>query len=548
MTASSDPSRLSPTQFERLIRHGVAQQVRARDVVFRPGDPTYDLIVIESGRIQLISPATHDEPEAVLAEYGPGGFLGELNLLTGQAVYLSARVVEGGTIHRLAREQFRRLMVEEADLSDILLRTLLARQDLLRQSAAADLIEIVGSSMSAAALALRTYAARQRLPHLWLEADSVAGQALVRLAPLATADLPAVITPELVLRRATPGQLAASLGLSYRDVPDTFADLAIVGAGPAGLAAAVHAASEGIAVVLLDSVGAGGQVAASARIENYVGLSSGIDGADLARQATLQALRFGARLLAPCQVIGLDCSQDTLQLELADGPRIDARAVLIASGVTYRKLPLERWSHFEGAGIYYAATELEARACAGRPVTVIGGANSAGQAALYLATRGSEVTLAVRGSDLDPGMSSYLGERVRAHPNITVRTSSEVTALAGEDALRTIELTNTVLGEQQHQPCRALFCCIGAEPATEWVTGVNVDGHGFVRTDVQLDSMMLPPVWEALERSPLPFETSIPGVFAAGDVRAGSMKRVTSAIGEGVSVIRSVRTAIGLTI
>jgi thioredoxin reductase (NADPH) len=548
LTASSDPPLLSSSQFARLISYGVAQQVRAGDVVFRPGDATYDLVVIESGRAEIVSPATRDEPEAVLAEYGPGGFLGELNLLTGQTVYLTARVVQAGTIHRLAREQFHRLMAEDAEISDLLLRTFLARRDSLRESAAAHLIEIVGSGMSAGALALRTYAARQRLPHLWLDADSLAGRALVRLAPLSAGDLPAVITPDRVLRRATPAQLAASLGLSYRAATDSLADLVIVGAGPAGLGAAVHAASEGLDVIMLDGVGAGGQAAASSRIENYVGFPSGISGADLTHRATLQALKFGARLFAPCQVTRLDCHQDTLQLVLGDGPRIDARAVLIASGVSYRTLPLPRWADFEGAGIFYAATELEARACADRPVTVIGGANSAGQAALYLASKGCDVTLAVRGNDVRAGMSSYLVERVHAHTRISVRTATEVTALAGDDALTHIELTHTGLNEAQQQPCRGLFCFIGAEPATGWAPGVRLDRHGFVRTDVQLTPAILEPIWSVLERTPLPYETSIPGVFAAGDVRAGSMKRVASAVGEGASAVRSVHAAIGLTI
>jgi thioredoxin reductase (NADPH) len=548
LTASSDPSPFGPTQFARLVSYAIAQQVRVDDVVFRPGDPTYDLIVIESGRIQIISPATREEPEAVVAEYGPGWFLGELNLLTGQTAYLTARVVEAGTIHRLAREQFQRLMADDADISDILLRAFLARRDSLRESAAAHLIEIVGSGMSAAALALRTYAARQRLPHLWLDADSPAGRALIRLAPLSAADLPAVVIPDRILSRATPSELAAALGLSYRAANETLGDLVIVGAGPAGLAAAVHAASEGLNVTLLDAVGAGGQAAASSRIENYVGFPSGISGSDLTQQATLQALKFGAHLYAPAQVVTLDCSQDTLQLVLDDGSRIDARSVLMASGVSYRRLPLPRWSDFEGAGIFYAATELEARACSDLPVTVIGGANSAGQAALYLASRGCEVTIAVRGDHLRSTMSTYLVDRILAHPHIRVRTSTEVTALAGDVALDHIDLTDTDGENTRRHPCRGLFCFIGAEPATDWALGVSLDSHGFVLTDVQLNAAKLAPIWAALERAPLPYETSIPGVFAAGDVRAGSMKRVASAVGEGASAVRSVHAAIGLTI
>ena len=383
---------------------------------------------------------------------------------------------------------------------------------------------------------------------MWLDADNLAERGFAHLASLTSADLPAVITTRHVLRRATPGQLADVLGLSYRSAPGEVADLVIVGAGPAGLAAAVHAASEGLDVILLDTVGAGGQAAASSRIENYVGFPSGISGSALTQRATLQALKFGARLFAPCEVVALDSSQDTLRLVLREGPEVGARAVLIASGVTYRRLPLPRWADFEGAGIYYAATEREARACAGAPVTVVGGANSAGQAALFLASRGSDVTIAIRAPDIRVGMSSYLVDRIHADVRITVRTATEVTGLGGGDALDTIELTDTSRAATQVQSACGLFCFIGAEPATSWATGVSVDGHGFVLTDGGIDPATLTPVWSALERSPLPYETSVPAVFAAGDVRSGSMKRVASAAGEGASAVRSVHAAVGLTV
>ncbi len=392
------------------------QDVRRRDVVFRPGDPAYDLIVIETGWIEIVSPATGEEPEAVVARYGPGGFLGELNLLTGQTAYLTARVVEAGRIHRISRERFRELMADDPEVSDVLLRTFLARRDQLRDSPAARGIEIVGSGISADTLALRTYAARQRLPHLWLDADSLAGRALIRLAPLDAADLPAVITPTQVLRRATPGQLADALALSYRPTTGRPHDLTIIGSGPAGLAAAVASSSEGLTTLLLDAVGVGGQAAASSRIENHLGFPSGISGFDLTQRAALQAMKFGTQLASPCPVTALDTDGEYLRVVLADDTSIDTRAVLIATGARYRALPLARWAEFEDAGIYYAATELEARACQSEPVTVIGGANSAGQAALYLASRGSLVILAVHGPEIRAEMSAYLVDRLYAPP------------------------------------------------------------------------------------------------------------------------------------
>ena len=538
---------LSAAELARLEPYGVVQDVRAGDVVYRPGDPSYDLVVILAGRVQILAPANRDEPEAAVAAYGPGGFLGELNLLTGQTVYLVARVVEAGTIQRIAPAQFRRLMAEDPGISDVMIRTFLARRDLLRESSAAHLIEIIGHEASAGSLALRTYAARQRLPHVWLEADSPAGRAVMAATRLGASELPTVVTLDRVLRIATPAQLDEGLGLTYRAVEGAVADLTVVGSGPAGLAAAVYGASEGLSTLLLDAVGTGGQAAASSRIENYLGFPSGISGSDLTQRATLQALKFGARLFSPCRAVGLDASGPHLTVVLAGGSRIDTRSVIIATGARYRSLPLARWADFEGAGIYYAATALEARACRSAPVVVVGGANSAGQAALYLASLGSRTSLVVRGPEVRREMSAYLVDRLQADPRVTVLTSTEVTGLGGDATLRAVTLTDRANGESTVSECRGLFCFIGAEPATGWDHGVDLDPDGFVRTDAQLDpGWRTEGVWAALGRAPLSFETSSPGVFAVGDVRSGSLKRVTAAVGEGAGAVRSVHAAVGL--
>jgi thioredoxin reductase (NADPH) len=536
---------LSADQFDRMTAYGVAQPVEVGDIVVRPGDVDYDLILVESGWIEILSPAIGDEPESVVARYGSGGFLGELNFLTGQTAYLMARVSDAGRIHRISRERFRRLMATEPDLSDILLRTFLARRDLLREGPAARALAIVGSELSAESLALRTFAARQRLAHLWLDADSAAGQALAQSAQIGAADLPAVITAHQVLRRATTGQMAQALGLAYRHSATTPADLIVVGSGPAGLAAAVYGASEGLATVVLDAAGIGGQAAASSRIENYLGFPSGLSGEELTQRAALQAMKFGAQLSSPCRVVDLDTGGQHLSVMLGDGTTIESRAVLIATGVQYNTLPLERWADFEGAGIYYAATELEARACRTAPVTVVGGANSAGQAALYLASRGCPVTVAVRGSDVAATMSAYLVARLRAHPRVQIRAHTEVTALSGGSTLQRITLTDNATGRVSEHPCRGLFCFIGARPATQWLPGLALDSAGFIRTDAQLDPEELGATWTALGRAPLPFETSVPTVFAAGDVRLSSVKRVASAVGEGANAVRSIHTALG---
>jgi thioredoxin reductase (NADPH) len=537
---------MSPDQLERLRAYGTLRAVAVGDVIFQVGDPTYDLVLIDEGGVDLVRPATRNEPEEVIAHMGAGHFVGELNMLTGQTVYLTGRVVEAGHVHHISPERFRALMDEDPELSDLVLRAFLVRREFLRAGGAARGIEIIGSGMSAATLALRTYAARQRLPHLWFDSDLTAGQAVMSTTEINRDDLPAVITPSRILRCATPGELAEHLGLSYRRIGDKPVDLTVVGAGPAGLAAAVYGASEGLATVLLDAIGTGGQAAASSRIENYLGFPSGLSGADLAARATVQALKFGAQLSSPCTVVGLDTSGALLRVELADGTSIDTRAVVVATGAQYRALPLERWPDFVGAGIYYAATELEVTACSGKPVTVVGGANSAGQASLYLAGRGSEVTIAVRGPDIRAGMSSYLVDRLLAHHRVTIRTSTEVTRLDGETHLENITLTTRTSSDERVQDCAGLFCFVGAEPTTGWLDGVAVDGDGFIRTDVQLQDGDLGTVWESLGRVPLPFETSVPAVFAAGDVRHGSMKRVAAAVGEGASAVRSVHTAIGV--
>jgi thioredoxin reductase (NADPH) len=297
--------------------------------------------------------------------------------------------------------------------------------------------------------------------------------------------------------------------------------------------------------LLLDPDNGGGLAAASSRIENYLGFPSGLPGAELTQRALVQAQKFGARVASPCEVTAIAVNADQLTVTLADGSEAPTRAVVLATGAAYRKLPLEHWARFEGAGIFYAATELEARTCADEPVAVIGGANSAGQAALYLADRGSPVRLVLRGGDLAAGMSRYLVDRVLEHPQIEVHLGAQVTAVDGELQLESIDVTSGDTEEVARYPCRGLFCFIGATPATDWITGLALDRSGFVLTDTALDKAGLSDAWQVLGRSPLPYESSIPAIFAAGDVRAGSMKRVAAAVGEGASAIRSVHQAIG---
>jgi len=536
---------LTESQFGRLLSYGTPHPVAVGDTLFAVGDVAYDLVVIEEGLVEIVREATRDAPEAVVARHGAGRFLGELNLLTGQTVYLTARVVEAGRVVRIPPDRFRRIMAQDPELSTLLLRAFEARRALLRETASRS-VEIVGSESSAESLALRSYAARLELPHLWFDADSVAGVALMRLAEVTTLDLPVVLVPGGIISRATPGLLSESLGLSFREQPGENVDLTVIGGGPAGLAAAVYGASEGLTTILLDAVAPGGQAAASSRIENYLGFPDGLSGSELTGRAAVQALKFGAQLYSPCEVATLDASCQRLRVVLTDGTAFNTRAVVVATGARYRSLPLDRWSEFEGAGIYYAATALETRDLENRSVAVLGGANSAGQAALFLASRECAVHLVIRSADIGRGMSQYLVDRILADGRITVHTSSEITGLDGDSSLGAITIADRASGEERATECSALFCFIGALPATHWLAGVAVDDDGFVRTDTHLTPDDLDGVWATLGRAPLPFETSIPAVFAAGDVRHGSMKRVAAAVGEGASAVASVHVAIGV--
>ena len=544
LTGAEAPQ-LDDDQLSHLRGWGEQQDVAVGDILYRAGDREYDLILVDSGMVELIRETTSDSPAEVVVQHGPGRFLGELNLLTRQTVYLTARVAEAGSIHRITPESFRRLMAEDPDLSAILLRAFWARRQRLRQSGAQRSLEIVGTDLSAASMALRTYAARLGLPHLWIDAESPAGVGIMADASLDAGELPTVFVPNAVLKNCTPGMLAEHLGLTFQATDGERVDLAVIGSGPAGLAAAVYGASEGLETILLDAVGPGGQAAASSRIENYLGFPDGLSGQELTSSATVQALKFGARLFSPCEVVRLDTKSELLSLTLVDGTCIHARAIVVATGASYRSLPLDRWDEFVGAGIYYAATALEARGVAGKPVVVVGGANSAGQAALYLASRGCSVNIVVRADDIAKGMSNYLVERLRADPRITIRTAAEIARLGGEFVLTSVTIADRSTGTTAEVDCRGLFCFIGATPATGWLGDAHLDDDGFVLTDVNLRPELLGEAWESLGRAPLPFETSIPSVFAAGDVRLGSMKRVAAAVGEGASAVASVHVAIG---
>jgi len=507
------------------------------DYLYRGGDATYDFYVVVTGAVDIL--VLSDGEEQLVTRHGPGKFLGELNLLTGMRAFVSARVVEDGEVIAVPRPVLQQVIATRPRLSDTILAAFLARRSQLL-SGAASTLRVVGSRFSPDSLAVREFLARSRIPHEWLDPDRDTGvEAVLREVGVTPDELPVVIAGGSVLRRPTPGVLAEYLGLTLGNIPERCFDLVVVGGGPAGLAAAVYGASEGLRTLGVEMVAVGGQAGASSRIENYLGFPTGISGTDLTQRALVQAEKFGAHLTSPCAATALREEAGHLVLRLSDGSGVAGRAVIVASGARYRRLDAERLEDFEGRGVYYAATAIEARECAASPVVIAGGGNSAGQAALFLSESGSPTTIVIRGPDLARSMSRYLVDRIVANPRIEVRTETKIAGLDGDRALTSVRLSSAAGDDVV--PCAALFSFIGAEPAAEWLSGcAALDERGFVLTDRALESEHLGARWEALGRLPLPYETSHPGLFAVGDVRAGSTKQVAAAVGEGSAAVRAV--------
>ena len=516
---------------------GERRQVHTGEYLYREGDVTNDFFVLVSAEIDMV--VTVDDEERPIVHHGPGRFLGELGMLSGLRVFVSARVVSDGEVVAISRDRLRQLMATDPRLGSIILAAFVARRALLMTNAAPT-VRVIGSQFSPESLHIREFLTRTRVPHEWLDADrdpQVAG--LLEHFGIAAAELPFVIASGTLLRKATPGSVASYLGLTAESLPRRCFDLLVVGGGPAGLAAAVYGASEGLSTLGVEMTAPGGQAGMSSRIENYLGFPMGISGSDLTERAIIQAEKFGATLTAPCTVVSLGTRAGHLVARLSDGSEVAGRAVIAATGASYRRIEASRLDDFEGNGVYYAATEMEARMCGTAPVVVVGGGNSAGQAAIFLGQSGCAVTLLIRGSDLNKDMSRYLVERIEVDPQITVRTRTSIVAVDGDETLRAVHLAGpdgtTVFA------CRGVFSFIGADPSSGWLTGcAALDERGFVLTDLALTPEQLGEDWLTLGRSPLPFETSHPGLFAVGDLRSGSTKRVAAAVGEGSSAVRSV--------
>jgi thioredoxin reductase (NADPH) len=528
---------LTDAELAALSQFGTRRAVSAGEYLYREGDSAYDFYVVLAGAVEIVVSA--DGNERVIARHTPGRFLGELNLLTGQRVYVSARVAEAGEVLAIPRDAFRRVIATEASLSDKILAAFLARRAILLTGASSS-IRAIGSRFSPDSNHVREFLVRNRIPHEWLDLDAESDvERLLREFEIAARDVPVVIVSGKVLRRPTAGVLSDYLGLTFGTVPDGGFDLIVVGAGPAGLAAAVYGASEGLRTLVLEMEAVGGQAGASSRIENYLGFPTGISGGDLTQRATVQAQKFGASFSSPCTVVSLREDAGHFVLRLSNGTEVPGRAVIVATGARYRRLDAVGLERFESRGVYYAATELEARACAGSPAVVAGGGNSAGQAALFLANAGSTVAIVIRGPHLAATMSRYLVDRIDADTRIVLRRNTRIVALEGDAFLTGVRISSP--SGEETLATTALFSFIGADPASQWLSGcAALDDRGFVLTDRSLGREHLKGPWEALGRAPLPFETKHPGLFAVGDVRSGSTKRVAAAVGEGSAAVRSV--------
>lgn len=429
---------LDAADISLIAELGTRRRTGAGEYLYREGDVTYDFFVLVSAEVDIV--VSVDGGEDVIAHHGPGRFLGELNMLTGLRAFVSARVVKSGEVVVVARDRLRQLMATNSRLGDTILAAFVARRSLLMTSAA-PAIRVIGSQFSPESLRIREFLSRTRVPHEWLNPDRDAEvEKLIREFGISPSELPVVIATGSVLRRPTPGELASFLGLAVENLPERCFDLIVVGGGPAGLAAALYGASEGLRTVGVEMTAPGGQAGTSSRIENYLGFPMGVSGADLTQRAVIQAEKFGAALTAPCTAVSLRDQAGHLVVRLGDGSDVAGRAVIAATGAAYRRLEAARLGEFEDNGIYYAATEMEARMCGGAPVAVVGGGNSAGQAAIFLSQSGCAVTLIIRSADLAKSMSHYLVERVEADPHIDVRTRTNVIALEGEQALEALHL------------------------------------------------------------------------------------------------------------
>src|SRR4051812_1150097 len=536
--------RLSRSQIDALRRWGRVRPIAPGELLFKEGDRGFSFYVVLEGAVEIVE-QSRGTPHQVTV-HQPGEFTGDVDTLSGRAALVTARATARGEVLELTAAALRQAVDALPEFGEIVLKAFLTRRTLLL-SDGFEGIKIIGSRFSPDAHRLRDFATRNAIPFTWLDLESdEQAETLLRQFGVPASATPVVIGREgRYLANPTVAELGHCAGLEVTIDPSELHDLIVVGGGPAGLAAAVYAASEGLDVLVVERIATGGQAGTSSRIENYLGFPLGISGAELMRNAQLQAQKFGARITVPGVVQRLGIDAGVRVITLSDGTKIRGKCILVATGVEYRRLDVPRLGEFEGAGVYYAATETETRLCRNEDIVIVGSGNSAGQAIVALSRSARRVHVIARGRDLGKSMSRYLVDRVEHIDNVQIHRGAVVTALEGDGHLQAIRIRDDA-GVETRINTGALFLFIGADPHTEWLAGcVQLDKKGFVLTGgaIPVDAARSD-LWRAQGRTPFFLETSLPGVFAAGDVRSGSIKRCASAVGEGAMAVSFIHASL----
>jgi thioredoxin reductase (NADPH) len=528
--------KLTPAQIGRIKAHGHIRAVQRGEVLVEQGDTSVPFFVVVTGELEILRPfGAH---ETLVTVHSSGQFTGEVNTLSGRKSFFRVRAAKPGKVIELKHQQMLTLVQTDAELGSILMRAFILRRVELIAAGVGDIV-LIGSTHSAGTLRIKEFLMRNGHPYSYIDLDRDPDvQNMLDSFQISVSEIPVLICRgQVVLRDPSNQEIADCLGFNESIDQTQVRDLVVIGAGPSGLAAAVYGASEGLDVLVLETSSPGGQAGSSSRIENYLGFPTGISGQELASRAYLQAQKFGAEILIS-KATQLICDRKPYVVEVEGGGRISARTVVIATGAQYRKLPLENLSRFEGTGIYYGATFVEAQLCGGDEVIVVGGGNSAGQAAVFLAQTTKRVHMLVRSNSLADSMSRYLIRRIETSPTIVFRPNTEIVTLEGVDRLDSVYWRNNETGQTEQHNISHVFIMTGADPNTNWLNGcMALDPKGFIKAGPDLSSEDLSSVGWPIKRQPYLLETSLPGVFAVGDVRGGSIKRVASAVGEGSIVI-----------
>ena len=528
---------LTASQIERVARHGRARSLEAGEILVEAGQPVDSFFVVTDGEIAVVQPA--GDTEHLITTHRTGQFTGEINMIIGRRALARLRANQPTDVIELDRRVLLGLVQTDSELSEIFMRAFILRRVELIANGISDVV-LVGSAHSAATVRIREFLSRNGHPYTYMDLDDESGvQDLLDHFRIDDSDIPVVICrADVVLRNPTNEEIADCLGFNETIDASRVRDVIIVGAGPAGLAAAVYAASEGLDVLVLESNSPGGQAGASSRIENYLGFPTGISGQELASRAFAQAEKFGAQLMIAKGAKKLSCERRPYAIEIENGQKMTARSIIIATGAEYRTLPVKNLAQFHNAGVYYGATHIESQLCRGEEVIVIGGGNSAGQAAVFLAGTAKHVHMLVRGNGLAATMSRYLIRRIDENRSITLHSCCELASVEGADHLERVSWRDAESGEIEHRDIRHIFVMTGAVPATKWLEHcVALDEHGFIKTGNDLSREELTAWKWPVSRTPHLLETTLPGVFAVGDVRGGNLKRVASAVGEGAIAV-----------